>query len=198
MVMEFVEGGIFSRWSRRTVRWTARWPLSISPGSRRTGPCHERNIVHCDISPPISSSIPRVVKILDMGMARLVSTEWRMTPGGQVLGTVDYMARNWRCRARRRPPGDIYSLGCTLYFLLTGHPPFRKEAHAADCQASDEQPQPILEQRPDVPHELVEMCQRMMARSRRMVQSRRGPGRWPSDHSPRTARQSGGPLAPRG
>ena len=103
---------------------------------------HARKMVHCDIKPSnLLVNQQGVVKILDMGLARL-TTEGDQAggqPDEQVLGTVDYLAPE---QALGGPDfdhrADIYSLGCTLYFLLTGHPPFPEGTLArADRQASD-------------------------------------------------------------
>ncbi len=169
MVMEFVEGQDLQRMVEE------QGPLDhtlaaeyIRQAADGLAHAHERNIVHCDIKPANLLVNPQgVVKILDMGMARLVSSG--VESGGadeQVLGTVDYMAPELAmqspqvdCRA------DIYSLGCTFYFLLTGHPPFPEGSLAERIiKHQMEQPAPILEQRPDVPRDLAEICQRMMAK----------------------------------
>ena len=84
-------------------------------------------MIHCDIKPSnLLVNVQGVVKILDMGLARLTGGEEpEPGPGGRVLGSVDYLAPE---QAMEGPDldgrADIYSLGCTLYFLLTGHPPF--------------------------------------------------------------------------
>lgn len=91
----------------------------------------ERGMVHRDIKPAnlLLTAGGKTIKILDMGLARVVSTEEdhssTMTKQGTIMGTPDYIAPE-----QARDPhaadirADIYSLGCTTYFLLTGKPPF--------------------------------------------------------------------------
>jgi len=104
-----------------------------------------------------------------MGMARLTGRG----KGGAAekdersLGTVDYLAPE---QALDSPDldhrVDIYSLGCTLYFLLTGRPPFSEGTlHERILKHQTEAPRAICELRPDAPEDLVEICGRMMAKS---------------------------------
>ncbi|MBN2292420.1 MAG: serine/threonine protein kinase [Pirellulales bacterium] len=131
---------------------------------------HSRNLIHCDIKPSnLLLSDQGVIKILDMGMARL--TESSEDSGAQVdhkvLGTVDYMAPE---QAMNSPDfdhrADIYSLGCTLYFLLTGRPPFDEGTLTQRIVKHQTQPPPdILTAHPDTPQELVDICMKMMAKN---------------------------------
>ena len=94
---------------------------------------HERGIVHRDLKPGNLLLIDGpTIKILDLGMARLrepgrtTESVSRLTLDGMVIGTPDYLAPE----QARNPRGvdiraDIYSLGCTLYYLLAGKPPFQ-------------------------------------------------------------------------
>jgi serine/threonine protein kinase len=93
---------------------------------------HERGLVHRDLKPGNLLLIEGgVIKILDLGMARLRDPSGssqsmsRLTLEGMVIGTPDYLAPE----QARNPRGvdiraDIYSLGCTLFYLLTAEPPF--------------------------------------------------------------------------
>ena len=90
---------------------------------------HQQNMIHCDIKPSkLLVNMQGVVKILDLGLAWLSDggPAGRRRPGAsRTSDAVDYLAPEQTLEGGK-PDGraDIYSLGCTLYFLLTGHPPF--------------------------------------------------------------------------
>jgi len=130
---------------------------------------HAHNLVHCDIKPSnLLVNNQGVIKILDLGLARLNrSDDSRGSPAGEpAFGTVDYMAPEQALEtAKFDHRADIYSLGCTLYFMLTGHPPFPDGTLAQRIVAHQTQePRDILIERPDSPTKLVEICKRMMAK----------------------------------
>src|SRR5208337_4705972 len=108
------------------------------------------------------------VKILDLGLARLNrSDEPRGAAAGEpAFGTVDYMAPEQALGAANFDHrADIYSLGCTLYCLLTGHPPFPEGSLAQRIvKHQTQEPRDILLERPNTPPELVGICKRMMAK----------------------------------
>lgn len=129
---------------------------------------HGRNMIHCDIKPAnLLVNRQGVVKILDMGMARLVGRGQNGSDSNErMLGTVDYMAPE---QAMDSPSldhrVDIYSLGCTLYYLLTGKAPFPEGSiHERLLKHQTKEPRAISELRPEVPKDLVEICRKMMAK----------------------------------
>ncbi len=130
---------------------------------------HQRNMIHCDIKPSnLLVNMQGVVKILDLGLARLAGGDELDAAGSdeRVLGSVDYLApeqamKNPRldCRA------DIYSLGCTLYFLLAGHPPFPQGTLPERILKHQTQAPPDLRaEQPKVPADLAVICKKMMAK----------------------------------
>ena len=94
---------------------------------------HERGMVHRDIKPAnlifAREGKKAVVKVLDFGLAKVTSegqADSGLTREGQMLGTPDYIAPEQIRDAQSADiRADIYSLGCTFYYLLTGGPPFR-------------------------------------------------------------------------
>ena len=134
---------------------------------------HSKGIVHRDIKPGnLLLDKEGTVKILDMGLARITGTEAamggaeRLTTTGQIMGTCDYMAPEQSLDTHQADArADIYSLGCTLYRLLTGNPPYRGETFAKLFLMHLEAPIPSLcEARPDVPAALDAIYQRMLAK----------------------------------
>ncbi len=131
---------------------------------------HQRNIVHCDIKPSnLLVNRQGVVKIVDMGLSLLTGKEQHQENNHDdgVLGSVDYLAPEQALRTRDFDHrADIYSLGCTLYFLLTGRPPFHEGLlHERLMRHQTQEPERIAKLRGDVPAELVRICRKMMAKN---------------------------------
>ena len=129
---------------------------------------HEEGLIHRDIKPANLMLDHRgTVKILDLGLALAGGDEdgsLTREHDEKVLGTVDYLAPEQATdshKADRR--SDIYSLGCTLYYLLVGKPPFATGKLAERLQAHLTKPPPnLLEQRPDVPIAIADLYFRML------------------------------------
>ncbi len=133
---------------------------------------HSQGVIHRDIKPAnLLLSREGVVKILDMGLARLESDESNrkesgLTDTGVMMGTAAYMppeqARDTR-RADAR--SDIYSLGCTLYFLLTGRPVYAGVSQVDTILSHVNQPIPSLRQLDSrIPISLDSLFQSMIAK----------------------------------
>jgi len=134
---------------------------------------HEKQRTHRDIKPSnLMVTTDGTVKILDLGMARLTDIEdqaERLTSLGDVMGTPDYMApEQWQDSGKVDIRGDIYSLGCTLYCLLAGQPPFAmtgKFDPVALMRAHSESSVPdIAAHRDDVPEEVQKLIADCMAK----------------------------------
>ncbi len=129
---------------------------------------HAHGLVHRDIKPSnLLLSDRGVVKILDLGLASQ-RTDDRADERDVVLGTADYIApEQWISADRVDRRADVYSLGCTLYQLLVGRPPFgdlpesyrvKAEAH---CQRA---PAAARSQRSEIPAALEQLLERMLAK----------------------------------
>jgi len=130
---------------------------------------HEMGLVHRDIKPAnCLLDNNGTVKLLDMGLARLIDDEASLTLDNNenVLGTADYLAPEQALDSHKADSrADIYSLGCTLYYLLTGHPPFPEGTITERLlKHQREKPASILNERPDAPPTLLHICERMMAK----------------------------------
>lgn len=125
-------------------------------------------LIHRDIKPAnILVSPSGQVKIIDLGLAlRAESEDERVTRDGTTVGTVDYMApeqaRDSRATSAR---SDIYSLGCTFYYLLTGSAPFPGGDIADKMNRHCTKPAPdACALRPEVPRPLGLLIRKMMAK----------------------------------
>jgi tRNA A-37 threonylcarbamoyl transferase component Bud32 len=176
LVMEFVDGVVLSQLLGRgpvPIRDAVNYTLQTAHGLAYA---HSEGIVHRDIKPGNLLLDKRgVVKILDMGLARMDETamaiaeataDESLTNPGQVLGTLDYMSPEQAEDAHRVDHRtDIYSLGCTFFRLLTGRPPYRGKTTVNKIVAHRDQPIPSLaEARAGVPSDLDAVFRRMVAK----------------------------------
>lgn len=127
---------------------------------------HGQGVIHRDLKPGnIMLDTTGRVRILDVGLARMlgpVSTS--LTDPGWVLGTADFMAPEQASAAREADArSDLYSLGCTLYFLLKGKPPYTGRTPLEVLLAHRQQPIPHLVL-PEAP-ELATLYHRLMAKN---------------------------------
>jgi WD40 repeat protein/serine/threonine protein kinase len=174
--MEFVEGVDLSR----LVKESGPLPLHqacdyVRQAALGLQHAHERGLVHRDIKPSnlllthTSGNGARTVKVLDMGLARLQSAtgkEHALTQTGQVIGTPDFLAPEQAMDSRAADiRSDLYSLGCTLYYLLAGQAPFQGETLTQVLLKHQMEPVgPLSERRPDVPRVVQDVVQRLMAK----------------------------------
>jgi serine/threonine protein kinase/WD40 repeat protein len=134
---------------------------------------HERGMVHRDIKPSnlLLSYGDSTVKILDMGLARLQQSmnnqPGHLTSTGMVMGTPDFISPEQARDARSVDiRSDLYSLGCTFYYLLAGQPPFPEGSFTEKLLKHNmDRPQPIQEFRSEVPADLMAIIDRLMAKN---------------------------------
>ena len=129
---------------------------------------HEKGLVHRDLKPSnLFLGADGVVRILDMGLARLACGQTEeLTATGQIMGTADYMAPEQMESSHEVDiRADIYSLGATLYRLVTGTVPFPTANYSTlvgKLLAQSQEPPPSLRGINDVPSDLADICDRML------------------------------------
>jgi WD40 repeat protein len=174
LVMEYVPGITLDRLVReqgplppeRACEYTRQAALGLQHA-------HDKGLVHRDVKPANLILTPEgQVKVLDFGLARCGCGEegregsGSITGTGTFMGTVDFLAPEQADDPHRADiRADLYSLGCTLYFLLTGQPPFpegtlmqRLKAHAL------REPPPLAAARPGPPAGLEAVVRRLLAK----------------------------------
>lgn len=171
LVMEYVEGISLDRLVQKKgslpVAHACHYIRQAALGLQYAS---EQGMTHRDIKPQNLMLTPQgKIKILDFGLARMRSertTHTGLTQEGAFMGTPQYVAPEQATDARHADVrADIYSLGCTLYFLLTGRPPFQEDSVIKLVLAHlEKEPRPIHELRPDMPTELSAVVARMLAK----------------------------------
>lgn len=172
MVMEWVDGidlyELVKKDGPLPFDDSARYILQAAKGLAHA---HEKQLVHRDIKPAnLLLARDGVVKILDLGLALMREEAESLTIlyNEKVMGTADYLAPEQAVNSHnvdRR--ADIYGLGCTLYYLLTGHPPFPEGSLAQRiAMHQTTEPEPIIASREDCPQPLIAICERMMKKNR--------------------------------
>lgn len=172
LVMEYVEGSDLAKLVKRDGVLSVNEALGHTrQAARGLAYAHGKGVLHRDIKPSnLILAKDGSVKVLDMGLARFADLAPRsngnLTQSGQVMGTVDYMAPeqsdgNGEIDAR----ADVYGLGCTLHFLLTGRSVYAGETIVQRVMAHHKQDVPSLSViRPDASEELDRLFSKMIAK----------------------------------
>jgi serine/threonine protein kinase len=173
--MEYVEGQTLAQFveahGRLPVANACYYTAQVALGLQHAA---DRGMVHRDIKPQnlilTRAGKKPVVKILDFGLAKATregeDADRGLTGTGWMMGTPDYIAPEQTLDAARADVrADIYSLGCTLYYLLTGGPPFQGKSQFELLQAHhSKEATPLDQLRNDVPAELAAVVAKMMAK----------------------------------
>ena len=127
---------------------------------------HEQGVVHNDIKPGnIMISADGSVRIMDFGIAQALNDiSITVSQPDHVLGTAKYMAPELATGERAEPPSDVYALGCVLFEMLAGRPPFQGDSAALVNQHLHVAPPRVSASAPSVPPALEELIDRALAK----------------------------------
>jgi serine/threonine protein kinase len=128
---------------------------------------HEKGLIHRDVKPSnVLMTADGHVYLTDFGLAKRAETAAGLTGADQVLGTVDYVAPEQIEGSEPDARGDIYSLGCMLYEMLTGEAPYadQRGGMAKMWAHVNSEPRALSQWRSDVPPALEETMRRAMAK----------------------------------
>ncbi len=172
LVMEYVDGSSLQEIVKKTgVMSPLRAAHYIRQGAQALAHASEISLVHRDIKPGnLLVDRTGTVKILDMGLARFFNDEEDLITkkyDENVLGTADYLSPEQAIDSHNVDiRADIYSLGCTFYYTLTGKPPFGEGTVAQKLiWHQTRQPRPLKDWRNDVPDDLVTVINKMMQKA---------------------------------
>ncbi len=170
--MEYVEGESAHELAQR------KGPLALKEATRiviesakALGAAHAAGIVHRDIKPGnIMIRNDGAVKVMDFGLAKDVTTQTRLTMGGQVVGTPYFMSPE-QCEGEELDGrADLYSLGATYFYLLTLDYPYKSDSFMSIMFKHMNDPVPkVAELRPELPASVQRVINKSMAKS---IQSR--------------------------
>ncbi len=176
--MEFVEGMDLGRYLRTRgpmpIADACEYVVQIADALQHA---HDCGLVHRDIKPSnlILCESERSIKLLDLGLTRFElpvndPVFAQLTRVGTIIGTPDFIAPEQIKDSRSADiRSDLYSLGCTFYFLLTGRAPFEDVEAVVDKLISqcENEPTPVERLRADIPDGLAGIVRKLMAKRRR-------------------------------
>jgi serine/threonine protein kinase len=171
IVMEYLEGQDLEQ------AFAHRGPLppdeviaSMAQAARGLAHAHEKGVIHRDVKPRnLFRTSTGVVKVLDLGFGELIGATQQAanafdTDEGKLVGTTDYMSPEQIQYEPIDPRTDLFSLGCTMYRLLTGSYAFPGETREDRLvRRIDHRHVPITDVRPGLPEGLVRVVDRLLA-----------------------------------
>ncbi len=168
LVMEYIPGGDLAHQVRENG------PLSVDQACDVILGCAEAlkvalaaGLVHRDVKPAnLLIDAQGTVKLIDLGLSILSEEDERVTHDGTTVGTVDYMSPEQARDSRAiNAQSDMYSLGCTFVFLLSGRPPFPKGTIPEKLSRHLHEPPPSIgELRPEVPDSLDQFISKLLSK----------------------------------
>jgi hypothetical protein len=172
LIAEYLAGESLGRRLKRGPLAPAKAAQVARQIARALGKAHDAKIVHRDLKPDNIILVPdeevgdgERAKVLDFGIAKLGESGQAATLTSTVFGTPHYMSpEQCRSAAHVDPRSDIYSLGCILFEMLAGRPPFTGEAGDVIGKQQYISPPRLSELAPGTPPELEELVVRLLAK----------------------------------
>jgi serine/threonine-protein kinase len=138
--------------------------------ARATHAAHRQGVIHRDLKPSNilltrGENDAEIVKILDFGVAK-IKNNFSLTQTEEVMGTPTYMSpEQLKSSKYIDARADVYSIGCILYEMLTGHPPFVASSEMElVLKIKNDPPEPINRRRRDIPDKLASIVEKTMAK----------------------------------
>jgi len=168
LVMEYLHGHALDRTIATGPLAAARALRIAEQVAQGLGRAHELDVIHRDVKPGNVFLVRRrdgsdLVKLLDFGIARF-ERDLRMTTRGTLLGTPEYIAPEQAHNGEVSPRTDLYALGCVLYEMLVGQPPFRGSTSEILVKQMRELPLLPSAANPNVPVVLDPLLLKMLAK----------------------------------
>lgn len=165
--MEYVDGKSLRRLLDETKKLPYREAVELArQAAVGLKAAADRGIIHRDVKPSnLILTAGRTLKVTDFGLAKQVVGDTQLTAAGVFAGTPDYIAPERASGEETTLTSDIYSLGATLFELVTGRPPFQGSTPVSVIAKHLRQPAPAPRQlNPDVPYVLNFLILRMLAK----------------------------------
>jgi len=171
LAMEFIDG--------EDIGYAIKKRGPLRPGDAAEVTCHaaiglseaqRAGVVHRDVKPSnLVVTAAGVVKVTDFGLAKALQEDLSITATGVFVGTPDYLAPEQAMGEDVDARADVYALGCSLYHMCSGHPPFRRggqdDHYTAVVRRHLKADRPQLKYvLPGFDEELSDLCRRMMSR----------------------------------
>lgn len=164
--MQYVEGGCLSDQISECSLDSRQAATFLEPVCRAVHAAHEEGILHRDIKPAnilIEDGTLRP-RIADFGLAKLQNEDQELTRSGEAMGTPSYMPpEQFGDAASATARSDIYSIGATLYHLMSGRPPFKAATSMATMrQVLNVEPVALRELNPEVDQDVETICMKCL------------------------------------